>query len=75
LSSALSRPSLSLFPFAKGETTLSAAAFLFGPSETDNWQTLLKTAYQNLFARQGASHLINLAKTIRLHAYATNIQN
>src|SRR5947207_193209 len=29
----------------------------------------------NLFARQGASHLVNLAKTIRLHAYATNIQN
>jgi len=39
------------------------------------YSQLAKIVCQNLFARQGASHLINLAKTIRLHAYATNIQN
>lgn len=47
---------------------------MFG-EDSGLYNQLAKIAFQNLFARQGASHLINLAKTIRLHAYATNIQN
>jgi hypothetical protein len=41
--------------------------------DSGRYSQLAKIACQNLFARQGASHLINLAKTIALHAYATNI--
>jgi hypothetical protein len=67
----LARPlTFILSPYRNGRGDNIHALF-----ETDNWQTLQGTAFQNLFARQGASHLINLAKTIRLHAYATNIQN
>ena len=43
--------------------------------DSGRYSQLAKIACQNLFARQGASHLFNLAKTIAIYAYATNIQN
>jgi len=41
--------------------------------EADVGEYSTEFAFQNLCARQSRVHLIKLAKTIAIHAYATNI--